>query len=434
MGTSRRWRTGASRAATALAVVIALAVASAGCGRTADDDVGLVRERAAPVTPVPPTAPGPADADGEAAAPPPPTAEPPPATAVAPHVGAERARQVAAPTTAAAPAAPVVKQPPPRPNRTSEAPTQEAPPATDVAPTPTPAHSTTARYAQDFPDPFVLRAGGFWYAFSTERGLDKVPVIRSTDLVHWEARGDALPTLPRWSRFGSVWAPSVLPVPGGFVLYYSTADDATGLQCLSSGFSPLPEGPYVDVSTGPFVCQMDRGGSIDPSPFRDADGRPWLTWKSEGTLDGEPTRIWSQPLAEDGRSLVGDRTELLHTSEAWEGPIVEGPTMALVDGRYHLFYSGNRWETASYGTGHAVCASPAGPCQRTAPGPVLAPHPSEAGSGGGELFRDLDGSLRLAYHAWDPTAVGYPGGLRRLRIGAVHVQEDGRATVEPLPV
>jgi hypothetical protein len=323
-----------------------------------------------------------------------------------------------------------VKRPPPRPSRTSEAATQpEAPPATPVAP------SSTVRYPQDFPDPFVYRAGAYWYALSTERGWAKVPLIRSTDLRHWEERGDALAALPRWSRFGATWAPSVLAVAGGFAMFYATTDDATGLQCLSSAFAVLPDGPFVDASSGPLVCQTDRGGSIDPSPFVAADGRPWLAWKSEGTVDGEPTRLWSQPLADDGRRLVDAPHELLSTGEAWEGPIVEAPSMFVAgDGRYHLLYSGNRWETSAYAVGHAVCDGPAGPCRRVGGGgPVLSPHPSEAGAGGAEFFHDLDGSVRVAYHAWDPTAVGYPAGLRRLRVGSVHFATDGGLTIEPLP-
>lgn len=338
----------------------------------------------------------------------------------------------AAPPPPASPPAPVVKQPPPRPNRSSDAATRpERPPGLGPGPA---APSTTVRYPQDFPDPFVFRAGAFWYAVSTQRGLTTVPVIRSADLVHWEDRGNALASLPSWSRFGATWAPSVLPVAGGFVLYYTTADASTGLQCLSQAFSPLPDGPYVDVSTEPFLCQTERGGSIDASPFRDEHGRPWLTWKSEGTLEGEPTRLWSQPLTDDGRSLAGGPTEVLRTAEAWEGPIIEAPSMVFEAGAYHLFYSGNRWETAAYGVGHARCATPAGPCARTAREPVLRPHASEAGPGGGEVFRDLDGSLKLAYHAWDPLQVGYPDGFRTLRLGAVVLAGDGRARVEPIEV
>lgn len=347
-------------------------------------------------------------------------------------------RASAAPTAPNAPAQAVVRRPPPRPSRTSEAATQpegSTPPATSGATTgPTPTPSSTARYAQDFPDPFVWRSGPYWYAVSTQRGWTKVPLVRWVDLVRWEARGDALAALPRWSRFGALWAPAVLPVDGGFVLFYTTTEDATGLQCLSSAFSVLADGPFVDASTGPLVCQRDRGGSIDPSPFRDAAERPWLTWKSEGTTDGEPTRLWSQALSGDGRSLAPATapSELLVTGLPWEGPIIEAPSMFVGgDGTYHLIYSGNRWETSAYGIGHARCAGPSGPCRRSSDVPVAAPHPSEAGAGGAEVFAD-GANVRVAYHAWDPSAVGYPSGLRLLRIGDVRFGDDGSVRVEPV--
>ena len=368
----------------------------------------------------------------------PPAPSPPPTSAPAATAPAAPRPAAARPRPAEPAAGTGVKQPPPRPNRASEAPSQG--PASSAATATPGAPATTARHGEDFPDPFVFRAGAWWYAVSTQRGWSKVPMLRSPDLLHWEERGDALAALPRWSRFGALWAPSVLAVEGGFVLFYTTTEDATGLQCVSSAFSVLPDGPFVDASTGPLVCQRDRGGSIDPSPFRDASGRPWLAWKSEGTTEGEPTRLWSQRLADDGRSLAGEGAsaspaELLATALPWEGPIVEAPSMFVADdGTYHLLYSGNRWETSAYAIGHARCAGPAGPCTRSSDGPVVARHASEAGAGGAEVFRDpADGRLKAAYHAWDPAAVGYPGGLRRLRIGAVRLGEDGAMRVEPLP-
>ena len=359
----------------------------------------------------------------------------PPATAAPRPVMSSRAT---APAPAPAPAGPTVKQPPPRPNRAGESSPASGTRDDDTADRvlqPAPDQpSTTARHDADVPDPFVFRAGPWWYAVSTQRGSTQVPLLRSADLVRWEERGDALAALPRWARFGATWAPSVLAVDGGFVLHYSTTEDATGLQCLSSAFSVLPDGPYVDASTEPLVCQRDRGGSIDPSSFRAADGRPWLVWKSEGTLDGEPTRIWSQRLSDDGRALVGaGPAELLTTALAWEGPIVEAPSMLVAaDGTYHLFYSGNRWETSAYGIGHARCAAPAGPCTRSTDAPVISAHPSEAGAGGAEVF--LDGATwRVVYHAWEPSAVGYPSGVRKLRIGTARLGEDGVMRVEPIP-
>jgi hypothetical protein len=397
-----------------------------GIGR--DADLG----GAEPVASPPPSS-SPEPTSTSAAPAPPAPPDPAPAPPRAP-----RRAHVAGAAGAGAPKERTVKAPPPRPNRASDAPTQGPSASPAPAATAPGAAPTTARYGEDFPDPFVFRSGAFWYAVSTQRGWSKVPLLRSPDLVHWEERGDALTALPRWSRFGALWAPSVLAVDGGFVLFYTTTEEATGLQCLSSAFSVLPDGPYVDASTEPLVCQRDRGGSIDPSPFRDREGRPWLAWKSEGTTDGEPTRLWSQPLAADGRALAADGSgpaELLATALPWEGPIIEAPSMFVADdGTYHLLYSGNRWETSSYGIGHARCAGPAGPCVRSTDGPVGSGHASEAGAGGAEVFRDpADGRLRAAYHAWDPSAVGYPGGLRRLRIGDVRLDKDGAMRVEPLP-
>lgn len=267
----------------------------------------------------------------------------------------------------------------------------------------------------DFPDPFVLRVGPVYFAYATENQLTEVQTIESTDLVHWSWVGDAMGRLPDWASWGYLWGPSVLARTGSYVLYYATREAATGTECISHAVSALPSGPFVDTSTGPLVCQRDRGGSIDPSPFVDADGRAYLVWKSEGTATGEPTRIWSQGLTPDGLGLVGEPTELLHTDQPWEGPIVEAPSMTRTADGYHLLYSGNRWETADYAVGHATCASPAGPCTKTG-APVLASRGSLAGPGSAEVFTDATGGLHLAFHAWDAGQVGYPGGARSLHV------------------
>ncbi|MFP5320561.1 MAG: glycoside hydrolase family 43 protein [Acidimicrobiia bacterium] len=335
------------------------------------------------------------------------------------------AAPAAPPTTAALGAAPAaapttpspgseVSAPPPRPDRS-------APP---TAGPPTVSEGSEAVWRHDFPDPHVVRANGSWWAFGTRVGRHAVPTLRSDDLVRWEWVGDALQGMPQWADLGPTWAPAVLPRSNGFVLYYSVRDRASGLLCISRATAVLPQGPYVDRSTEPLVCQRSRGGSIDPSPFVDDDGRPWLLWKSEGTLDGEPTRLWVQGLSDDGLLLLGPRHELLHRALDWEWPIIEAPSMVRVDGRYHLLYSGNRWETGAYAVGHAVCETVTGPCRRTAPHPVLASRDGAAGPGGQEVLRLPDGELALVHHAWDPAAVGYPHGARMLHVARLHVEGD----------
>jgi hypothetical protein len=348
--------------------------------------------------------------------------EPPAPTTTAPSP----VLAAAPPTTAAAPAdanapppppdEPVVNRPPPRPDRSAPAPSGPPSPA---------AEESTAVHPADFPDPYVIRANGSYWAFATQVGLTAIPTMRSQDLLTWEPAGDALRGTPPWAAWGHHWAPAVLQRGSVFVLYYTTRHAESGLQCISRVAGVLPQGPYLDDSDGPFICQMDRGGSIDPSPFVDADGRPHLLWKSEGTLAGEPTRIWVQQLSEDGMQLVGEGpVQLLERRLPWEFPIVEGPSMALVDGRYHLLYSGGRWETAGYAVGHAVCDSVRGPCRRSAQGPVLASRPGEAGPGGQELVALPSGERVLVHHAWEPGAVGYPGGARRLHLTSLQLRGD----------
>jgi beta-xylosidase len=265
-----------------------------------------------------------------------------------------------------------------------------------------------AIYCHDFADPFVLRVGNTYYAYSTDNEDRHVPVLTSDGLFGTAHRAEALPKLPRWSSPGAVWAPAVLPRPDGFVLYYVTRTNDPERQCLSWAFSKQPGGPFVDDSGGPFVCYAD-GGAIDPSPFVDADGRAYLLWKSD-----DAAGIVAQELAPDGRSVVGESRPLLRPDQSWEAGVVEAPSMVGYEGRYYLFYSANDWSTSNYAVGYAVCDSPVGPCTKPADGPWLGSTDKAEGPGGEDVFVDEQGRLWMALHAWVRGKVGYPGGARNL--------------------
>jgi len=284
-------------------------------------------------------------------------------------------------------------------------------------------------YPYDFPDPFILPAGGVYYGFATNSVAGNIQIIRSTDLTHWTAVGDALPHEPSWAAPGATWAPSVLQRGSTFVLYYSAVYAPTGEQCISEATASQPQGPYVDNSTLPLMCQTALGGSIDPTPFVDADGTPYLVWKSQGG-GGQPSTLWSQPLTAAGTALVpGAATPLLAPSLPWQGGVVEGPSMVLVGGQYLLFYSANNWKTSAYAIGVARCRGPLGPCTETSPQPLLASQPAFSGPGGPSVFTDSSGQLHMAFHAWLPGKVGFPNS-RLLFIRQIGVV-DGTPTVEP---
>ncbi len=273
----------------------------------------------------------------------------------------------------------------------------------------------------DFADPFVLHVDGTYYAYATQVGERNVQVMRSPDLATWEHLGDALAALPAWAGGGRTWSPVVLARGGEYVLYYVLREPASDRQAISSGRARRPEGPFTDESRGPLVFQLDRGGSIDPSPFVDDDGTAYLLWKSEDNAVRRPSSLWIQPLTEDGRALAGIPTELLRHDREWERPLIEAPAMVRAGGRYYLFYSANGWASARYSVGFAIADAPTGPFRkRTRARPWLRSGEAAHGPGGQEFFLDHEGDLRMAYHGWTPGAVGYEhGGARSLRIARV---------------
>ncbi len=287
--------------------------------------------------------------------------------------------------------------------------------------------ATGARFPYDFADPFVLTAGGAYYGYSTNSGAGDIQVIRSTDLVSWELVGNALPTLPSWASAGSTWAPSVLARDGGYVVYYTVREAASGRQCISRAAATTPVGPFLDDSSGPLVCQRDLGGSIDPSPFVDSDGRAYLLWKAEGAGSAAQT-IWSQELTADGLGLAGAPHSLISADREFERGVVEAPSMVLEGGAYRLVYAAADWNSRTYATAVADCAGPAGPCTKPADGRVMTGGSHLAGPGGVEVFRARDGALWAAFHAFSEPNVGYPAS-RYLHLARVRVV-DGRIVID----
>ena len=287
-------------------------------------------------------------------------------------------------------------------------------------PAPAGAASVAPAYPPDFPDPFILRVGGTFHAYATQTGSTNVQRMQSTDTVRWRSPGDALPALPPWAEWGHTWAPAVLQRGLTYVLYYTARDRNSGRQCISRAVSLLPQGPYLDMSSSPWLCQLDRGGSIDPYAFEDG-GAPYLAWKSDDNALNRPTSLWGQRLSADGLSLVGSPAQLLVSDAAWEGSVIEGPAMVSTGGRRYLFYGANGWDSANAAIGYGTCSGPLGPCTKvTSAGPWMGSHGQAVGPSGPTFFTDGAGALRMGYHAWSPGKVGYgAGGARSLWIDRV---------------
>jgi beta-xylosidase len=286
-------------------------------------------------------------------------------------------------------------------------------------------------YHGEFGAPSVLRVGSTYYAYATNTDGNNLPLLTSTDLETWTARAawpvelgfsswrgynDAMPFPATWAAKlppngkPGVWSPAVIELGGQYVDAYAVQMTAkSNRHCLTLATSPLPDGPFLDTSTKPLYCSSDPMGSIDPAWLK-VGGKVFLVWKNAGVPGSKPTEVLAQRMTADGlRFAPGTKPHvLLRTAQKWEGNVIEAPSMVKYGGRYYLFYSGNRYTTADYAIGYAVCSGPLGPCTRPRSKPLLASGGSIAGPGAQSPVVDTAGRLRLAYSAWTTGQVGYP--------------------------
>jgi beta-xylosidase len=301
-------------------------------------------------------------------------------------------------------------------------------------------------YTGDFPDPWIMRIGPRYYAYSTTSDKINVPMLTSTNLRTWIARpptadnprGDALVTPAAWSGSQGPWAPSVTRISKHhYVLAYAVqVAAAPGTRmCVSLAHARTPYGPFLDSTTAPTVCL--RRGAIDPQVFIAPSGRPWLLWRK----DHFPAKLVTQPMNRKAtRVRPGVRPRLLaKVSQPWEGSIVENPAMIRYKKRFYLFYSANSYASTRYAIGYLICKSWKGDCHKPRKKPLLASIGAIAGPGGPAPFVNTHGKLRLGYHAWRAGQVGYPStldcqvtatcGQRRLYVANLKVKPGGKLKV-----
>jgi beta-xylosidase len=243
-----------------------------------------------------------------------------------------------------------------------------------------PPWATTIR-EMDAPDPDVLRVGSTFYAYTTGTSWgNHIGILTSSQpnsswrtITNTQFGSSAFPSIPPgtsirpWQVNGSQHAPGVFAFAGKYVMFYTaqTVSGHAGHYCLSVATANGPTGPFADTSSGPLLCRDGDGGVIDPQPFVDASGKPWLYFKTYDDVNhgSTPARIYAVALSGNGQQPTGV-AHLALAQESLTSPFetVENPEMIRTGGRYVLVFSRGLYTSNAYRMGDALCDGPIGPC------------------------------------------------------------------------
>jgi GH43 family beta-xylosidase len=270
-------------------------------------------------------------------------------------------------------------------------------------------------YPHSFPDPFVLKYRGEYWAYCTGEWHDGgyFGVLHSRDLVQWRLLAGAMAPLP--GGHTHYWAPEVTYDNGRFYMYYSVGNEEQ--MQIRVAIAEHPAGPFVDsgrrLTSEPFA--------IDAHVFADNGGERYLFYATDflehshiGT--GTARDRLFDPLTLSGRPQpvtrprydwhVYDPHRIEKGGVRWH--TVEGPFVLKHKRRYYQMFSGGNWQNPSYGVSYATTddISAPGEWTQTADGervlPILRTLPGHVvGPGHNSVVRGPDNrQLFCVYHRW----------------------------------
>ena len=283
---------------------------------------------------------------------------------------------------------------------------------------------------------------GYWYMYCTtdplndedkdaagEFNFNKIPMLRSRDLVHWRYMGNAFDDLPPMAEEGAgIWAPEIEYRNGQYYLYYGVTDvtpaisgepeDCHDDNAIGVATGPTPLGPWTARATP--VVYPRRGGdgcnffwTFDPEVIV-ADGQPYIYY---GSYYGG---IEARKLTANGLASIRSTATDIAIGNRYEGA--------------ELFKRGSYWyinvsaANCCNGplTGYSVftgrSTSPLGPfvdkqgvsflSGRVGGTPFLSMNGNRfVGPGHNSVFRDFDGQWWTVYHAINRNDPYYEGAV-----------------------
>lgn len=283
----------------------------------------------------------------------------------------------------------------------------------------------------------LIKEGNRYWSFSSGDGIG---AVYSTDLFNW-TRGKTVFQSGKWPAWinkyvpafgGGFWAPDITYLNGNYYLYYACSSLGSSVSAIGVASSPTldqasPDYKWTDLGMVVSSSSPDDINAIDPSIFKDTNGRVYLTYGSYfngiGVIELNPATGKVKARARLNRVAGGNATSF------------EASCLIKEGGYYYLFANRAHCCWGPYSTYYIVTGrsiNPTGPfidknglnlrgSGNNAGGTtVMVSSGRYIGPGHFGLLRD-NGRNLVSTHYYD----GYDGGNSKLDIADLQFTNDG---------
>ena len=185
----------------------------------------------------------------------------------------------------------------------------------------------------DYSDPDVVRTGNdYWMTASSFNCIPGLPILHSTDLVHWEIVNYALDSLVPEEHYSmvqhgkGVWAPCIKFHDGWYYIYWGDPDFGIFMVKTQD-----PRGKWSE----PVLVKAGKG-LIDPSPLWDDDGKVYLAHAWAASRSGLNSIISVFEMNEEGTECISDEVMVFDGNRDGHHT-VEGAKIYKRNGWYYIF-------------------------------------------------------------------------------------------------
>ena len=185
----------------------------------------------------------------------------------------------------------------------------------------------------DYSDPDVCEGtnGDYWLTASSFQCTPGLPILHSTDLVHWQLVNYAVERLLPLDHYNTVrhgcgvWAPSIRRHGDTYYIYWGDPDFGVWMVKTND-----PRGRWSEP-----VLVMEGKGVIDTCPLWDEDGHCYLVNGWAASRCGFNSVLTVRELSDDGTRVIGQHV-LVYDGQVEGNHTIEGPKFYKRDGYYYI--------------------------------------------------------------------------------------------------